>query len=78
MSSRWFDVSAANADTYEPPEFSDEGFNQWAFRIALKMANLRTGASEGAMRRVISSGGLPSPEWAAALLFMMSQSRLKK
>lgn len=63
---------AANEPTFEPPALADPLFWQWATRVGLRLANNRLGAPAGAIEMAIFKDGIPSPEWAQGLLFMMS------
>lgn len=64
--------SAANAERFYPPATDDPQFVRWAHRIALLLVNLPPGAPEHHVRRVIFSEGTPGPEWADAMVFMMT------
>ncbi len=65
-------TGAANACRFYPQATDDPAFMRWAYRIALRLANLPADASERDIRRAIFSDGTPGPEWAEALIFMMT------
>ena len=69
---------AANESTFEPPALADPLFWQWAMRVGLRLANNQIGAPAGATERAILKDGIPSPEWAQGLLFMMSLAQTYK
>ncbi|MCB1989735.1 MAG: hypothetical protein KDE69_15625 [Burkholderiaceae bacterium] len=63
---------AANADRFYPQATDDPEFMRWAHRIALRLANLPLDAPERDVRRVVFGDGTPGPEWAEALVFMIT------
>ena len=65
-------ICAANACRFYPQPTDDPAFMRWAYRIALRLANLPADASERDIRRVIFSEGTQGPEWTEALIFMMT------
>ena len=66
--------SAANVDRFYPQAIDDPEFMRWARRIVLRLVNLPPGAPEHVVRRVVFSEGTPGPEWAEALVFMLTMS----
>lgn len=70
--------AAANEPTFLPPEWSDDDFVRWALHTALRLKNLMPGAPEYLMRRAIFHAGTPSPEWAQALIFMLTLAQASK
>lgn len=66
--------SAADEDRFCPTALTEPEFQRWAYRIALRLVNLPPGAPEHVVRRVVFSEGTPGPEWAEALVFMLTMS----
>ena len=70
--------TAANTPTFEPLAISDPAFMAWATRVGLRLLNKAPGAPDEAIERSIACEGAPSPEWAQALVFLMSLAQSNK
>lgn len=64
-------MQAANEPTFEPLALADPAFTAWAIRVGLRLGNKPPGSTDGSIERAILMEGIPSPEWAQALAFMM-------
>ena len=68
----------ANDPRFEPQAMADPDFNAWALRVGLRLRNLPAGATVRAFWRAIAMDGTPSPEWAQALIFMLTSAQACK
>lgn len=70
--------TADNVPTFEPLAISDPAFLAWATRVGLRLLNVAPGAPDEAIELSITCEGAPRPEWAQALLFLMSLAQSNK
>lgn len=73
-------TSAANEPTFFPSELSNREFLKWAHHATLRMLNIKfpVNASDAMKYRIIFKDGVPSPEWAAGLKFLLSMTTIGK
>lgn len=70
--------TAANEPSFEPVALADPAFIAWAIRVGLRLRNKAPGAPDDAIEHAIVKEGTPSPEWAQALVFMMTLAQANK
>ncbi len=67
---------AANDSPFEPLATSDPAFVAWLQRVAMRLRN--TGGTADDVWRGIVADGVPSSEWAQALLFHLTMALANK
>lgn len=69
---------AANSRTFEPLTLADPAFMAWALHVGIRLRNMPPGSPDGEIKHAILKDGIPSPEWAQGLAFMMRLAQANK
>lgn len=69
---------AANDSKFEPLVLADPAFMAWAVRVGLRLRNKQPGSPDSSIERAFLMEGIPSPEWANGLAYVIRLAQSNK